>query len=188
MEEHKDRFRMYGLVPYNISPIQQGIQYGHALQEYNNILGETYGGRPSAAYDEIGDEFNTWRLEDKTFIILNGGTSMTMEQHVKTLKDAGIHIGVFEEPDLNNMTSGIVFLVPEQVYKRDEWPDFKTWLLDKNPSNTDDGGTINRGGMARMSHDDLKVEYNILYHDWVTMVGGEKNAFLKEFTSQFRLA
>jgi hypothetical protein len=94
---------MYGLVPYNISPIQQGIQFGHALQEYNNMLGETYGGRPSPSYDEIGEEFNTWRLEDKTFIILNGGTSMTMEQHIISLKDAGIHVGVFKEPDLNNM-------------------------------------------------------------------------------------
>ena len=26
--------RMYGLVPYNISPIQQGIQFGHAVVEY----------------------------------------------------------------------------------------------------------------------------------------------------------
>ena len=26
--------RMYGLVPYNISPIQQGIQFGHAKDEY----------------------------------------------------------------------------------------------------------------------------------------------------------
>ena len=30
--------RMYGLVPYNISPIQQAIQYGHAVQEYNNSI------------------------------------------------------------------------------------------------------------------------------------------------------
>ena len=25
---------LYGLVPYNISPIQQGIQFGHAVVEY----------------------------------------------------------------------------------------------------------------------------------------------------------
>jgi hypothetical protein len=36
--DHKDDWRMYGLVPYNISPIQQGIQFGHAVQEYNNII------------------------------------------------------------------------------------------------------------------------------------------------------
>lgn len=32
-------YRMYGLVPYNLSPIQQGIQFGHAVVEYiNNSL------------------------------------------------------------------------------------------------------------------------------------------------------
>ena len=31
-------YRMYFLVPYNLSPIQQGIQAGHALQEYNNNM------------------------------------------------------------------------------------------------------------------------------------------------------
>jgi hypothetical protein len=179
MDEHLDRFRMYGLVPYNISPIQQGIQFGHALQEYNNILGETYGGKPSAPYEEIGEDFNTWRLSDKTFIILNGGTSMTMEEHVKTLKEAGIHVGVFREPDLNNMVSGIVFLVPENVYKRDEWPDFKTWCIKRNPKNH---------AIKKLSHDDLKDLFEDSYKEWVSMVGGEKIAFLKEFTSQFRLA
>jgi len=33
MNKHKQR--MYGLVPYNISPIQQGIQFGHAVVEYS---------------------------------------------------------------------------------------------------------------------------------------------------------
>jgi hypothetical protein len=179
MEEHLDRFRMYGLVPYNISPIQQGIQFGHALQEYNNILGETYGGRPSPSYDEIGEDFNTWRLEDKTFIILNGGTSMTMEQHIISLKDAGIHVGVFKEPDLNNMVSGIVFLVPEKVYKREDYPDFKSWMIKRNP-------TVHQ--LKKMGVEELKVEFEESYQEWVITVGGEKNAFLKEFTSQFRMA
>jgi hypothetical protein len=174
MEEHLDRYRMYGLVPYNISPIQQGIQFGHALQEYNNKLGETCGGRPSASYDEIGEEFNTWRLEDKTFIILNGGTSMTMEQHVETLKDNGIHVGMFKEPDLNNMVSGVVFLVPEQVYKREDWPDFVPWLKSK-------GFKAKPGEWETMFHDKRE--------DWIKSTGINENiAFLKEFTSQFRLA
>jgi hypothetical protein len=169
--EHKDRFRMYGLVPYNISPIQQGIQFGHALQEYNNMLGETYGGRPSPSYDEIGEEFNTWRLEDKTFIILNGGTSMTMEQHITTLKDAGVHVGVFREPDLNNMVSGIVFLVPEQVYKKEDYCDFID-ILTMDPS-------------GQLTYEEYRDKR---YKEWITTLGGEKNVFLREFTSQFRLA
>ena len=182
MEEHLDRYRMYGLVPYNISPIQQGIQYGHALQEYNNSFMEhpsISGFDEAENYYNLEQEFKSWRLQDKTFIILNGGTSMTMEQHVQTLKDAGIHIGVFREPDLNMMVTGIVFLVPENVYKRDEWPDFKDWMIKRNPSNHT---------LKRMSPEDMRVEHDLSYHEWLKMVGGEKIAFLKEFTSQFRLA
>jgi hypothetical protein len=29
MQEDKLELRMMGLVPYNLSPIQQGIQFGH---------------------------------------------------------------------------------------------------------------------------------------------------------------
>ena len=34
MAEQIRKYRMYGLVPYNISPIQQAIQFGHAVVEY----------------------------------------------------------------------------------------------------------------------------------------------------------
>ena len=42
MIESEDlEWRMYGIVPYNISDIQKGIQFGHAVQEYNNLMFET---------------------------------------------------------------------------------------------------------------------------------------------------
>ena len=73
-------YRMYGLVPYNISPIQQSIQYGHAVVEYLN----KYFNEPDCT---------EWRLNDKTFIILNGGTTNksfsyfgTLNKHQQTLK------------------------------------------------------------------------------------------------------
>jgi hypothetical protein len=185
--EHLDRYRMYGLVPYNISPIQQGIQFGHALQEYNNNLHDMSSSDWSLSTDmgginkderELCRRFELWSREDKTFIILNGGQSVTMEQHIQTLTDAGIHIGVFREPDLNNMVSGIVFLVPEQVYKKEDWPDFKTWL--KNTSQDE-------GLSWMMGYDKLKETYPEKYKEWAGMIG-EENAFLREFTSQFRLA
>ena len=67
--EKKLEYRMYGLVMYNISPIQQGIQFGHALQEYNNDFFEG-----SADAKELA-AFNHWRKDWKTFILLNGGTA-----------------------------------------------------------------------------------------------------------------
>ena len=60
LKQMKDRtYRMMGLVPYNISPIQQGIQFGHAVVEYGLESGNT-------------PEYQKWAKEDKTFIILNG--------------------------------------------------------------------------------------------------------------------
>ena len=35
---NKLELRMYGFVPYNLSPIQQGIQYGHAVVEYSQRM------------------------------------------------------------------------------------------------------------------------------------------------------
>lgn len=175
MEEHLDRYRMYGLVPYNISPIQQGIQYGHALQELNNLVVDT---KLHAEVDGCSQdtksflkEFDEWRLNDKTFIILNGGTSFTMDEHVKTLEENGVVVGVFREPDLNNMVSGIVFLVPEQVYKREDYPDF------------DDSDLVDPTG--QLPTDQFK---ELRHQQWVEFMGGRKNVFLREFTRQFRLA
>lgn len=175
MERHLDRYRMFGLVPYNISPIQQGIQYGHALQELNNLVVET---KLHAQVDGCSQdtqtylkEFDEWRLNDKTFIILNGGTSFTMDEHVKTLEENGVVVGVFREPDLHYMVTGIVFLVPEQVYKREEYPDF------------DDSDLVDPTG--QLPTDQFK---ELRYQQWVEFMGGYKNVFLREFTSQFRLA
>jgi len=60
----KRSYRMYGLVPYNISPIQQGIQFGHAVVEYGISHSNS-------------KEYYQWSRMDKTFIILNGGTTNT---------------------------------------------------------------------------------------------------------------
>jgi putative transposase len=65
-------YRMYGLVPYNISPIQQGIQFGHAVVEY----GLKYSDTP---------EYQQWAKYDKTFIILNGGTTNDNSERLGSL-------------------------------------------------------------------------------------------------------
>ena len=90
----KLKYRMYGLVPYNISPIQQGIQFGHGVVEYimNNI------NKPETQH---------WAHNDKVFIILNGGTTNnfegelgTLNKHLLTLKEKGILVSTFSETDL----------------------------------------------------------------------------------------
>lgn len=124
-------YRMYGLVPYNISPIQQGIQYGHALQEYNNKYFKD-------------EDFRKWRLSDKTFIILNGGTTNSsvyldsmgsLNKHLIILQNNKIKVSTFHEPDLGNQLTAVLFLVDERVFNKDKYPDdngvdpFEDWTV-----------------------------------------------------------
>jgi hypothetical protein len=112
------KYRMYGMVPYNISPIQQGIQYGHAVVEY----GITYGNTP---------EYQRWSRNDKTFIILNGGTTNknpealgSLNQILNQLVVAGVRHESFYEPDLGDQLTAVVFLVDDRVWDREAWPDY----------------------------------------------------------------
>lgn len=172
--------RLYGLVPYQLTGIQQAIQYGHALQEYNNeimeMMEESYReGFNTEAKREI-HKFEQWRLEDKTFIILNGGTTNkdieklgTLNSHRLTLREHGIKIAVFYEPDLGDQLTAIVFLVDERVFDKKKYPDY-TGLFHGD-------GTPN-------AHD---------YTEWKKQFGTyepdiEKIIFLREFLSNFKLA
>jgi hypothetical protein len=112
------RYRMYGMVPYNISPIQQGIQFGHAVVEY----GLTYGNTP---------EYQRWSRNDKTFIILNGRTTNnnphalgSLNQILNQLVVAGVRHETFHEPDLGDQLTAVVFLVDDRVWDRVTWPDY----------------------------------------------------------------
>jgi hypothetical protein len=157
MKKNKEQleYRMYGLVPYNISPIQQGIQFGHAVVEYGLKHSKS-------------DEYQRWAKHDKTFIILNGGTTNnsgyldsmgTLNKHLVTLQENKIPLAVFHEPDLGNQLTGVVFLVDERVFNKDKYP------LDTFEPFSEDVWT------EKIPKKDLK-----------------KILFLREFLQQFRLA
>jgi hypothetical protein len=119
--------RMYGLVPYNISPIQQGIQFGHAVVEY---------GLTQTQQDSTDTElspYNQWAHNDKTFIILNGGTTNnspiyddmgTLNKALEEIRDVGIEVATFYEPDLGDQLTAVVFLVDEHVWDREKYPEY----------------------------------------------------------------
>ena len=169
-------YRMYGLVPYNLSPIQQGIQFGHAVVEYQQNTRDI---KPNL---EI---YNKWAKNDKTFIILNGGTTNntidrlgTLNKHAQTLKDNDVLTAVFNEPDLGDQLTAVVFLVDERVFNRELYPDFVgtpyTWPSHKKPSDREYGK--------------WKEVNDKNYVAWVERIGGEKNAFLRDYLKTFRLA
>ena len=202
-------WRMYGITPYNISEIQKGIQYGHAVQEYNNLMFQNKNFYTDATEPEkfLIDGFDKWREEDKTFMVMSGGTTNddiedkfygSMNRSVEELRSMGITIGLFREPDLGNQISGVVFLADERCFKKRPYPfedptetkvymDFRDCLYvsdgqiqeDKKKFIQETGGKINPT---------LENVYSDAYTKWVDMIGGEQNVLLRNFISKLRFA
>lgn len=156
-------YRMYGLVPYNLSPIQQGIQFGHAVVEYQQNTRDL---------PHIEAVYNKWATKDKTFIILNGGTTCenpdrlgTMQKNANTLEENGVIISRFYEYDLNDALTAFVFLVDERVYNRELYPDF-----------------VSNG--FYVTEEENEKQYN----EWLEKIGGKRNEFLRQFLPMFKLA
>ena len=158
---------MYGLVPYNLSPIQQGIQFGHAVVEYGLEFGNT-------------PEYQKWANDDKTFIILNGGTTNTrydendnhigsLNNHRQLLSDEGVQFRSFFEPDLGDQLTAVVFLVDDRVFDKKIWPDYNgTSYTDGTPEATEYWNWI-------MKFDESEQE-------------ARRIVFLRDFLKNFRLA
>jgi hypothetical protein len=169
-------YRMYGLVNYQLSgTIHAGIQYGHGVVEYSqSVLG----------LNGIEDVYNKWARKDKTFIILNGGTTNDsseyyggMQKHRDMLNENGVLFSEFREPDLNNALTSVCFLVDERVWNRELYEDFipetLPWSRQK-PSEKK---------LLELEEKNLKN-----YKHWEDKIGGSKNAFLRKFLRNFKLA
>ena len=197
-------WRMYGIVPYNISDIQKGIQFGHAVQEYNNTMFEVISNIEDGEDIEIEftiDGFNKWREEDKTFMVMNGGTTNddfndkfygTMNIRLEELRKIDIPVGLFREPDLGNQITGIVFLADERCFKKRLYhfdnedalfyPDFKDFLINKIGTKLINDTMISNIGST------IEKVFNEEYNQWVEIIGGEKNVVLRDLISKLRFA
>lgn len=155
-------YRMYGLVPYNISPIQQGIQHGHGVVRYGRKA-EKESMEEKALYDNWADNW-------ETFIVLNGGTTNeskfspgTMQVNAESLRANGIFTAEFREPDLNGTLTAVVFLVDERVFNKEKYPDFVAPIF-------------------------ATIPFESVYNRWVESVGGPQNAWLRSFLAPLRKA
>lgn len=188
MSKEKLEFRMYGLVNYQLSGIQKGIQFGHAVVEYGLTIGNT-------------EEYQKWAKEDKTFIILNGGTTNdkpdittgeykgTLNQHKEKLKLNRVSIATFKEPDLGDQLTAVVFLVDERVFNKEKYPDFKDYVISK--IGTQEHELQKESFLIKTEGKENPTPENIypnFYKKWVYKIGGEKNVFLRQFLKNFRLA
>jgi len=155
--------RMYFFVPYNISEIQKGIQAGHCALEYILRYGHT-----TLCVDFV--------KKHKTWIILNGGTTMDYDEYNRTcgdineirdkLSDNEIAYAEFREPDLNNALTAVCFIADERVWDFETYPDWEEPEIDNIP--------------VESSRAD--------YESWVRSIGGDKNRILRDLIRGKRLA
>ena len=198
--------RMYGLVPYQLMGIQQGIQYGHATDEFALKVIKSLMGKGNEIPKEDIERYVDWLENWKTYIVLNGGTTNnrindgvyvgTLNNHKETLDKNGVFNVSFNEPDLGDQLTGVVFIVDERVFSKDEnrkyvYLDFEDWIWE-NPNpyistfNKNDKWFIKTvRKTCKESSEQHLVHY---YNSWVEYMGGEKNVFLRDFLKDFRLA
>lgn len=170
--ERKTEFeqRMYFLVLYSLSPIQKGIQAGHAALEYARLYNT--------------DEYQDFVNHDKTWIVLDGGTSNSDPKRMGTLDSflydinyRGIRHAKFHEPDLNDALTAVCFLADERVWNKEAYPDLKRSRPDKPLDEMSE--------RERYHWDDLLAEEE---SNWFESIGGRNNAFLRETITKYRLA
>jgi len=185
--------RMYFFVPYNISPIQQAIQAGHAALEYAHLNGET---------PLFKDFVKNW----KTWIVLNGGTTNNKMSDVVENEFAGtlnqlkseiirfnfdhrnddeldlIEYADFYEPDLNDALTAVCFIADERVFNYEDYPDFIYWLVDiKMYSHAKDAMPAeNLVFLKTQTKEWHQANFPEYYQEWIEFLGGDKNVFLRE--------
>ena len=184
MEENKQlELRMYFFVPYNISPIQQGIQAGHAL------------GRHCLRFGRHDPNHIVWDFLEKweTWVILNGGTTNderdfemipagSLNLIGDQLQDNDIEFAYMIEPDLNRALTALSFICDERVFNRKDYPDFLDYIFDVKMY------PEARGAMPEQNYIMLEMQtaehlqemFPEYYKEWVRFVGGVKNVFLRE--------
>ena len=162
MGEHLEK-RMYFFVIYQLTGMQKGIQCGHAVEQYaHNYCDDV----------DYLDFVKNWR----TWIVLDGGTTNsnvdsidcgTLNKILIGLRENNIKYGYFHEPDLNNALTAVCFMADERVFNFEKYPDLEY-------------------------PDEEFPEFNYspqeLYKDWLEIIGGEYNLFLRELIKGKRKA
>lgn len=190
-EQTELELRMYFFVPYNISPIQQGIQAGHALGNY--VL----------RYGRLDSKHIVWDFLEKhmTWIILNGGTTNAdrdfesicignLNQIADKLLDNDIEFSYFIEPDLNNALSAVCVILDERVFNYKDYPDFINYIIEiKMYKDVRDSTPAENFIMLKnQSMEGLQEMFPEYYKEWVRFLGGVKNVFLRELIKGKKLA
>jgi len=193
-QEQELELRMYFFVPYNISPIQMGIQAGHAL------------GRYALRYGRYDPQHIVWDFLEKfeTWIILNGGTTNderdfeaipvgSLNLIGDQLQENDIEFSYMIEPDLNHALTALCIICNEQVFNRKDYPDFVDWLLDVKMYKSAKNEALKNNPefwveLKLKTAEEVQGLFPEYYKEWVRLLGGVKNVFLRELTRDKKMA
>lgn len=189
--------RLYFFVPYNLSPIQQAIQAGHAALEYAHKFKDD---------EQFVDFVKNW----KTWIILDGGTTNNkvdneLNHYKGTLNQLETEIikfnfahrneenfediksSHFHEPDLNNALTAVCFIADERVFNYDDYPDFSDWIMKQEIINEDEKLMAFTALKGKTQLELLEL-FPGMYPLWEIFLGGSKNVFLRNLLKGKRFA
>lgn len=150
-------FRMYFLILRHLSGVNKAVQSSHSSFEY------------SLKYIN-NEDFIKYAANDKTIIMLDGGTHQDMVESQKILEENGINHAYFLEPDINNSMTSICFLVEDSIYDREK---FKTYedFYDEYLEN----------------YGYIREDIN-LYDKWIESIGGKQNEFIHNLIKNKKLS
>lgn len=60
--------------------------------------------------------FNSSKNEDKTLILLNGGTVIGLDKTLELFEENNIAYGAFREPDLDNIVTAVEVMADERIF------------------------------------------------------------------------
>lgn len=161
-------YRMYVLVERHLSPIDKGIQAAHAIASYSNVMEHD---------SELKEQYKKWCNEDKTIILLNGGTVKDLKYYMDEMSKLNISYSYFKEPDLDNIVTAIAILVDERVFNKEKYVDYQTFVDQKVSNN-----------FFILAETLKSPEENALAQEWLKHIGGIKTAFLRGIFDNKKLA
>jgi hypothetical protein len=114
---------MYFLVLRHLSGINKSVQTSHTIAEY------------AFKYHDNQD-FRDYIINDKTIIMLDGGTHQEMVEAQRILTENNINHAYFTEPDVNDAMTAICFLVDERIWDRTNYHTFTSFTKEKIENNS----------------------------------------------------
>ena len=170
--------KMYFFVPYQLTGMQKGIQCGHAAEQYAHKYKDEFD------YNDYAENWKTWVVLDGGTTNSNLGEPGSLNIIERSLRENLIPYMWFREPDLENALTAICFLCDERVFDRKLVPDFIDYVKEKEYKTQKYEIDI----FLKKSFATLSSIFPISYKEWVTLIGGTKNAFLRELITGKKLA